>query len=68
MSEVYLKRFYFALFDDRLTLKTLKMAFIVFFIFKQLLLYTCISLEYTEIPYILILNVYRQTPLVSNRE
>ena len=28
MSEVSLKRFYFALFDDGLTLKTLKMAFI----------------------------------------
>ena len=33
MSEVSLKRFYFALFDDGLiTLKTLKLAFIVFFI------------------------------------
>ena len=28
MSEVSLKRFYFALFDDGLTLKTLKLAFI----------------------------------------
>ena len=32
MSEVSLKRFYFALFDDGLTLKTLKMAFIGFLI------------------------------------
>ena len=32
MSEVSLKRFYFALFDDGLTLKTLKMAFIGFWI------------------------------------
>ena len=31
MSEVSFKRFYFALFDDRLTLKTLKLAFIIFF-------------------------------------
>ena len=30
MSEVSLKRFYFALFDDGLTLKTLKLAFIGF--------------------------------------
>ena len=30
MSEVSLKRFYFALFDDGLTLKTLKLAFIDF--------------------------------------
>ena len=30
MSEVSLKRFYFALFDDRLTLKTFKLAFIGF--------------------------------------
>ena len=33
MSEVFLKRFYFALFDDGLTLKTLKLAFIEFWIF-----------------------------------
>ena len=32
MSEVSLKRFYFALFDDGLTLKTLKLAFIGFLI------------------------------------
>ena len=32
MSEVSLKRFYFVLFDDGLTLKTLKLAFIVFLI------------------------------------
>ena len=32
MSEVLLKRFYFALFDDGLALKTLKMAFIGFLI------------------------------------
>ena len=32
MSEVSLKRFYFALFDDGLTLKTLKLAFIGFWI------------------------------------
>ena len=31
MSEVSLKRLYFALFDDGLTLKTLKLALIVFF-------------------------------------
>ena len=31
MSEVSLKFFYFALFDDGLTLKTLKLAFIWFF-------------------------------------
>ena len=31
MSEVSLKMFYFALFDDGLTLKTLKLAFIGFF-------------------------------------
>ena len=30
VSEVSLKRFYFALFDDGLTLKTLKMPFICF--------------------------------------
>ena len=30
MNEVSLKRFYFALFDDKLTLKTLKLAFISF--------------------------------------
>ena len=30
ISKVSLKRFYFALFDDGLTLKTLKLAFIVF--------------------------------------
>ena len=30
ISEVSLKRFYFALFDDGLTLKTLKLAFIGF--------------------------------------
>ena len=30
MSEVSLKRFYFALFDDGLTLKTFKLAFIGF--------------------------------------
>ena len=30
MSEVSLKRFYFVLFDDGLTLKTLKLAFIGF--------------------------------------
>ena len=32
MSEVSLKRFYFALFDDGLTLKTLKLTFISFWI------------------------------------
>ena len=37
MSEVSLKRFYFVLFDNRLTLKTLKLAFIGF-AFK---LFTC---------------------------
>ena len=31
MSEVPLERFYFVLFDDGLTFKTLKLAFIVFF-------------------------------------
>ena len=30
MSEVSLKMFYFTLFNDRLTLKTLKLAFIFF--------------------------------------
>ena len=51
MSEVSLKRFYFALFDDGLTLKTLKLAFInfliqtlhiylqLFFLFYSFLLY-----------------------------
>ena len=32
MSEVSFKRFYFALFDDEITLKTLKLAFIGFLI------------------------------------
>ena len=32
MSELSLERFYFALFDDGLTLKTLKLAFIGFLI------------------------------------
>ena len=32
MSEVSLERFYFALFDDGLTFKTLKLAFIGFLI------------------------------------
>ena len=36
MSEVSLKRFYCALFDDGLTLKTLKLAFIVFFLIQSL--------------------------------
>ena len=40
MSEVSLKRFYFALFDDGLTLKTLKLAFIGFLKFK---LFKCSS-------------------------
>ena len=39
MSEVSLKRFYFALFDDGLTLKTLELAFIVFLI-QTLHMYT----------------------------
>ena len=33
-SEVSLERFYFALFDDGLTLKTFKLVFIVDFLFK----------------------------------
>ena len=40
MSEVSLKRFYFALFDDGLTLKTLKLAFICF-AFKLFIYTTC---------------------------
>ena len=42
MSEVSLKRFYFALFDDGLTLKTLKLAFIGFLI-QTLHYYSCYS-------------------------
>ena len=36
MSEVSLKMFYFALYDNGLTLKTLKLAFIVFFFIQTL--------------------------------
>ena len=45
MSEVSLKRFYFVLFDDGLTLKTLKLAFIGFL---SQTLHIDISLAHTQ--------------------
>ena len=56
MSEVSLKRFYFALFVDGLTLKTLKLAFIGFGIrtlhmifFSKMVVKTAFVIEYKTI-------------------
>ena len=58
MSEVSLKRFYFVLFDDGLTLKTLKLAFISFWI-QTLRMYVCMYVcMYQRIYVCIILSIY----------
>ena len=61
MSEVSLERFYFALFDDGLTIKTLKLAFIDFWIqtlFVELSLLTKINIIVLYILYILLFYLF----------
>ena len=52
MSEVSLKRFYIALFDDGVPLKTLKLAFIVFFI-QTLQFSLCLPMLHSRLKYYL---------------
>ena len=60
-SEVSLKRFYFALFDDGLTLKTLKLAYIGFCIQTLQNIHPCADDIYQDVTAIVIL-CSRQSP------